>query len=151
MFDRKISLADAMPLLEETLAQGKTFTFGPKGTSMLPMIVMGRDTVELTAAPEKLSPFDLPLYRRDDGHYVLHRVVKVGETYTCIGDNQFEYEPGVRHDQIIGVACAFTHNGKRRSTEALSYRLYCRFWHYSRPVRHFGRKIKWFIRRRFKK
>lgn len=151
MFDRKVGLEEVMPLLMETLAAGNTFTFGPKGTSMLPMIVMGRDTVELTAAPEKLGKYDLPLYRRDDGQYVLHRIVRTGETYTCIGDNQFQYEQGIRRDQIIGVVCAFTHDGKRWLASDRQYRLYCMLWHKSRSVRHIWRRAKGFLRRRFKK
>ena len=97
---------DLVPLFRERLEAGQKVRFSPRGISMLPMLRQGRDCVILSPVPEKLKKYDLPLYRRDDGKYVLHRVVKVDETYTCIGDNQFVYEPGLRHDQMIAVVSA---------------------------------------------
>ena len=104
MPERIVELEQVLPLLQETVSRGNRFRFSPKGTSMRPMLIMGRDSVELIKAPEKLKKYDIPLYRRDDGQFVLHRVVKVGESYTCIGDNQFVYETGVRPEQILAVA-----------------------------------------------
>ena len=132
-----VALDELMPVIRAQLAAGKTVTnFAPRGVSMLPMIRQGLDTVELSPVPSGgLKKFDLPLYQRDDGHYVLHRIVKVGEHYTCIGDNQFVLEYPVRHDQVIAVVTAFTRNGKRVQVTDLWHRLYCRFWHLSRPVR----------------
>lgn len=127
---------DIMPQMQELLKEGKHISFPPRGTSMLPMLRQGIDTVELTAAPEKLKKYDIPFYLRDDGQYVLHRIVKVGDAYTCVGDNQFLLEYPVRHDQILAVACAFTRNGKRIPVTALFYRIYCILWCGSRPVRY---------------
>ena len=136
------NLAELLPFIEERLAAGQTIKFSPHGISMLPMIRQGKDTVVLSAPPEKLKKFDIPLYRRDDGHFVLHRVVGVGETYTCIGDNQFEKERGIRHDQIIAIVSAFTKNGKEHSTNEPGYRTYCVIWHISRPIRRLWRAFK---------
>lgn len=136
-----------MPLIKECLQAGKTVKFSPKGTSMMPMLRQGIDNVILTTAPRELKKYDLPLYQRENGQYVLHRIVQVGETYTCVGDNQFELERGLRHDQMIAVMVAFTRAGKRYSAESAAYRFYCRFWHYSRPVRHFWRRGIGWLRR----
>ena len=148
--ERDYSLEQMMPLIKECLRENKTVKFSPRGTSMLPMIRQGIDCVVLSAVPGKLNKFDLPLYQRANGQYVLHRIVKVGETYTCIGDNQFELEKGVRQDQLIAVMVGFTRAGKKYSADHVLYRLYCRFWHYSRPVRSFWlRGIGW-LRRHLK-
>ena len=117
---------------------------------MLPMIRQGIDSVVVSAVPEKLNKFDLPLYQRKNGQYVLHRIVEAGETYTCIGDNQFELEKGLQHDQMIAVMVAFTRGNKLYSAEDASYRFYCRFWHYSRPIRHFWRRGIGWLRRHLK-
>ena len=103
---------------------------------MLPMLVQGRDTVKISPLPEKLKKYDLPLYQRDNGQYVLHRIVKVGEAYTCIGDNQFQLEYPVRHDQMIGLVTSFVRNGKEISVTDFRYVVYCRYWHWSRWFRH---------------
>ena len=140
-------MEDLMPMFREQLQAGHSVKFSPQGISMLPMLRQGRDSVVLSPPPERLKKYDLPLYIRDNGKYVLHRVIKVGETYTCMGDNQFVPEPGLRHDQMIGVVTAFYRDDKEHSVQDISYRLYCRGWHHSRPLRHFWRRGMGWLRR----
>lgn len=106
---------------------------------MRPMLRQGVDSVVLSPLPEKLKKYDLPLYQRDNGQYVLHRIVKVGETYTCIGDNQFALENGVRPDQMIALVCAFTRGKREYDVLHPGYWLYCRLWHHSRWLRRYWR------------
>lgn len=136
MPDTSVRLAQVFPLMQERMANGESVQFTPHGTSMRPTIYGGRDQVVLAALPEKLKKYDLPLYRRDDGQFVLHRIVKVGQTYTCIGDNQFIYEPGVRQDQMLALATGFYRKGKFYRTDSFGYHLYSRLWCWSRPVRY---------------
>jgi len=140
-----------MPLIKEKLAEGKSVTFSPRGISMLPMLRQGKDTVTLSPLPARLKKYDIPLYQREDGKYVLHRIVKAGETYTCIGDNQFAAEEGLSHSQMIAVVTEFTRSGKVHSVNELSYKLYCRFWHCSRPLRRIWRGVTARLKRTFKK
>lgn len=142
------SMDSLMPLFRERLAAGQTIRFSPRGISMLPMLRQGQDSVVLSPVPEKLKKYDLPLYQRRDGKYILHRVVEAGETYTCVGDNQFELERGVEYDQMIALVTAFYRGDKEIRVDSPGYRLYCRFWHYSRPVRHIWRRGKRWVRRR---
>ena len=124
---KELELSTLLPLMQENLAAGRTVRFSPRGISMLPMLRQGVDCVILSPAPEKLRKYDIPFYRRDDGKFILHRVVEVGETYTCIGDNQFELEEGVRHDQVIAVVSGFTRGEKEHRVSEWSYQFYCRF------------------------
>ena len=140
MSEKAVRLEQLMPLIAEQLGRGESVMFYPKGTSMLPMLRQGQDSVVLSPLPQQLKKYDLPLYQRDNGQYVLHRIVRVGGTYTCIGDNQFEFETGVEHRQMIGLVTAFIRDGKRTEVTDLGYRLYCRFWVASRPVRHLWRR-----------
>jgi hypothetical protein len=124
-----------MPLILERLAAGENVQFTPRGTSMRPMIYGDRDHVVLSPVKGKLKKYDIPLYKRDNGQYVLHRIVKVGETYTMVGDNQYQREPGIRPDQLLAVVSAFVRDGKLYSVTDPAYRAYCRIWHFSRPLR----------------
>ncbi len=133
-----VHLEEMMPLILERLASGKTVKFTTRGTSMRPMLDNGKDQVILSPLPEKLKKYDLPLYRRDNGQFVLHRIVEVGETYTCVGDNQFELETGIRPDQMIAVATEFVRKDKHYTMKQMRYRIYCCLWHRSRPVRRFA-------------
>ena len=96
-------LAELMPLICEKLEEGREVTFSPHGSSMLPLLKEGRDTVTLAKPAGKLKKYDIPLYRRENGQFVLHRVVRVGDTYTCIGDNQFERARCKRRADNCGV------------------------------------------------
>ncbi|MBQ6718940.1 MAG: S24/S26 family peptidase [Oscillospiraceae bacterium] len=150
MHKKELELDILMPLIRESLAAGKTVRFQPRGVSMLPMLRQGIDSVILSPVPEKLKKYDLPLYQRDDGKYVLHRIVKAEQTYTCIGDNQFKLETGLRHDQMIAVVTAFTRQDREISVKNPGYWIYCRYWHNSRGLRHFYRRAKGWIRRHLK-
>lgn len=149
MSEHNVRLEELLPLLRERLDQGQNVRFSPKGVSMLPMLRQGKDTVVLSTVPERLKKYDLPLYRREDGQFVLHRIVAVGETYTCIGDNQFYPEPGLKHGQMIAIVTAFTRDGKEHTVNEPGYRIYCRLWHYSRPIRRVWRYVLRSIRRMF--
>lgn len=145
-----VRLEEMMPVIRECLTNGKHIWFSPKGVSMLPMIRQGIDRVLLSPLPDKLSKYDLPLYQRENGQYVLHRIVRVEKSYTCIGDNQFVLETGLKKDQMIALVTAFTRGDKKFSVNNWTYRLYCIFWHYSRPIRRIWRGgISW-IRRHLK-
>lgn len=133
---KEVRLDDVMPQIRELLAKGQSVRLYPKGVSMMPMLRQGIDSVMLSPVPGKLKKYDLPLYQRRNGHYVLHRILKVGETYTCIGDNQFTYEKGVRHEQIIAVVTGYYRDEEYRSVTSLRYKFYCRFRHWTRFLRH---------------
>lgn len=147
---RFVALDELMPLIREQLAAGSNVRFSPQGISMLPMLRQGVDSVVLSPLPGRLRKYDLPLYQRTDGKYVLHRIVAAGETYTCMGDNQFVPEPGLTHDRMIAVVTAFYRDSRKISVTDPGYRLYCRFWHYSRPLRRFWRRGINFLRRRLR-
>lgn len=147
---KTVTMQDLVPLFQERLSAGQRVRFSPRGTSMLPMLRHGMDLVELSALPAQLQVYDLILYRRDKGTYVLHRIVAAGDTYTCIGDNQYTFEPGIRRDQVIAVVTAFSRGDRWFSVDHPCYRLYCRLWYCSfglrrlmyRAVSRFGRKLK---------
>lgn len=145
---RFVPFDELMPILSEQINAGCKVRFSPRGVSMLPMLRQGIDSVELSKAPPKLKKYDIPLYRRNNGQYVLHRIVDVGETYTCIGDAQFVKECGIRDEQIIAVVTSFNRGKRCYSVTSPVYRIYCRIWHYSRFIRHFAkRSIGWLKRR----
>lgn len=142
-----VQIDSLMPVFKERLAEGQTIRFSPRGTSMLPMLRQGIDSVILSPLPEKLQKYDLPLYQRANGQYVLHRIIEADDSYTCIGDNQFVSELGVEYSQMIALVTAFYRGDKEYKVTDWRYRLYCRFWHHSRPLRRFWRRGKGWIRR----
>ncbi|MEE1319487.1 MAG: S24/S26 family peptidase, partial [Ruminococcus sp.] len=102
--NKEVSMDDIIGILTEKLESGGTVTFTPRGKSMLPMLRDGEDVVVLSKPQGRLHLFDVPLYRRSNGLYVLHRIVDFDAdgSYVMCGDNQFEIERGINKEQIIG-------------------------------------------------
>lgn len=83
------------------------------GSSMTPFLIPGRDTVYLSKVSGLLKRGDIVLYQRDNGRYVLHRILRADrDSYTMLGDAQTVPEPGIRHDQILAVVSAVRRKGK---------------------------------------
>lgn len=123
-------------LLELQLREGGPAALTVTGFSMMPMLRHRRDMVWLTRLEREPRKGDLLLYRRPDGRYVLHRVVRV-EGWTdcvCCGDNDCRPER-VRREDVVGVVCGFCRNGKRYTVRDWRYLLYVRLWTGLFPLR----------------
>lgn len=151
MRELDLRLSELLPIICEKLDAGQSVTFAPRGISMQPMLKQGRDSVTLSPVSGPLKKYDLPLYRMDSGKFILHRIVSVGESYTCRGDNTYFDEQGIRHDQVIAVVSSFTRRGRKISVQAPLYRLYCRVWVAAYPLRRFVCRGVNFLRRRLKR
>ncbi len=94
-------MKDIFPLIEEGIKNGGCFRFYPKGISMLPLIRQGKDSVVFSKVAD-VKKYDILLYRRDDGNFVLHRMVgKNDDGYIMCGDGQFWYERGIKEEQLL--------------------------------------------------
>lgn len=109
---------------------------------MKPMI-SGEDKVILEKPKGKLKKYDVPLYCFKN-NYIIHRIVKVNQdgTYTACGDNNFFLEKGIEDKDIIAIVTSYNKNGKEKSINSLSYKVYCRYINYTRPIRRVFSKIK---------
>jgi len=122
----ELGLKEMWPVMEEQLNEGKTVSFRASGHSMLPLIRPCEELVVIENPRDKLKMFDLPLYRRDDGAFVLHRIVRVSKgTYTMRGDNQNVLERGIKREQILAVAVGMYKNGEYISFSGVKYWIYC--------------------------
>lgn len=105
------------------------------GSSMHPTFRNGRDTVCLRKLEAELRRGDVILYRRENGQYVLHRIVRLRDgAFICSGDNQFEPER-VGAEQVIARVEAFRRGKKEYSVTHLGYRAYVWLWVGIFPVR----------------
>ena len=129
------AMEDLLPLIEEVVASGGEFRLYPRGTSMLPLLREGRDSVALIL-PVGFSRGDICLYRRENGAFVLHRLEKIASdgTLTFRGDNQKQFEYGVQKDALIARAIAVYRDDKRISLDSSRYRSYC-FFKLKQPFR----------------
>lgn len=138
-----LSLTEMWPVMEEQINSGKSIKFTPGGTSMLPLINPGIDSVLIQKAPPELKKYEILLYRRKNGDFVLHRVVKVknGE-YVMRGDNQNWHEPGITRDQILARAVGMYKNDEYISFSGVKYWIYTRKRHIRQLLSRLKNKMK---------
>lgn len=136
--------------IEEQLQKEGFYVSTTVGKSMWPMLRNRQDRVVLKPlGEERLSRFDLPLYHRPDGRYVLHRILEVHDGYYVIrGDNTYYLEE-VPDEQILGVMTEFYRKGKRIPADDRGYRRYVTFWNAIYPLRHFAHRVRVLVARIF--
>lgn len=133
----EIPLSELLPVILATFEMGGEFRLYPKGVSMRPTLVEGRDSIMLSAPIEQIHVGDILLYRRESGAFVLHRVVKIARdgSLTFRGDNQYESEPGISPTAVIAVVKRYFHGDREVRCDALGtrFRLFLRRFFY--PIR----------------
>ena len=134
-------------LIREVLASGGEFRLYPHGTSMLPLIRQGRDSVALRQLDRPAQALDILFNQRDDGSFILHRVKEVTpEGLTLWGDNQIMLEHGVTENQIIGYAARVFRSEREINLEGLYYRAY--LWLWKKPIlRRMILTVLWQVRK----
>ena len=145
MSNPNVSLKDFWPIMKEVIESGGEFTFYPHGTSMLPLIRQGEDQVVLVE-PKDIKVGDIVFYRRNDGHFVLHRLVKITKgQYVMCGDNQYLLEHGITDKHILAKVKAVIRDGKIVDETIPQYRSYVKklaFKRFKMHTRNFLSRIK---------
>ena len=145
----ELTIDELYPLMAETIANGGRFHFYPRGTSMLPMLEQGKDSIELGKA-DTVAIGDVLFYRRDNGTFVLHRLIdKRGNTYTMCGDHQWSLEYGIRKDQVLAKLVGFYKEETYHSVDEPAYLAYTKkmvkrfpFYRKNKKLFDFLRKVK---------
>lgn len=97
----------AYDTIEQALEKEEHIFLQTSGISMEPLLHNRKSTVMIEKAPQQLKKYDVVLFRRMTGEYVLHRVVKVRKNdYLICGDNTLGREP-VTRERILGVMRGF--------------------------------------------
>ncbi len=154
MDKKTIKLNDIYPIIKEQIESGGTVHLPIKGTSMLPLLHQDRDFVQLHKC-ENAKIDDIIFYLRDNGQFVLHRIVGKNENgFILCGDNQWKKEFGIENRHIIAVVDKIERKNKVFDTSKLSYRIYSKIWVSILPLRPFIlvplRRIRIILRRFFK-
>lgn len=121
----EFDMTEILPILSEVIESGGEFRLYPKGVSMLPLLLEGRDSV-LLVKHGALQKNGMYLYRRKNGQFVLHRLIGFDESGAPIfrGDNQTAREYGVCASDIIAEVSGIFHGEKPYSLTSLRYHAY---------------------------
>ena len=138
-----VGMENIAQVIAERVNAGQSVELPPRGISMLPLLREGRDSVILSPKPEHLEKYDIPLYQRESGGYVLHRIVGERDgAYVLVGDNQYAKEYGIKDEQIIAVVSAIRRGGRLFDVKHPLYLTYVYLWCAIRPARHLLARVK---------
>ena len=137
----------------QLLASGQPVEIYPRGNSMYPLVIPGRDRVVI--APfirqrDRIRKGDILLFRRKNSILVLHRVCRVTkEGAFFVGDNQYEVEGPIAPSMIAGRVVTVVRKNRRISTRHPLYRFLTGLWLLMLPFRPFIWKITAGVRKLF--
>lgn len=100
-----IKSCEILPVIQELLKEKKSVRLTVTGSSMHPFLLEGRDSVELSSAEfSDVKKGDIVLILRENGQYVLHRIISRGDhVFYIVGDAQKEIEGPLYPEQLIAV------------------------------------------------
>lgn len=131
-------------MMEEAFSQGASYDLMVTGYSMSPTLQPNRDQVRLVSVRQHHPvPRDIAFCRRQNGDYVLHRILRMHPDGGCIlnGDGQ-EWTEEIYPGDVLGVVEAIQRRGKWFPCSNPVYRLYVRLWGLTRPFRAILVKLK---------
>lgn len=139
----EVSMASLSPLIEEVIGRGNSAEITVEGTSMQPFLRHRVSRVRLYRA-DRVKNGDVVLYRRDNGAFVLHRIVGIRDgAYTMCGDNQYVLEHGIHRDQILAIMTAYARDGVHfLDSSSFGYSVYRVLWMRTRFLRRLVGKAK---------
>lgn len=95
------------------------------GDSMMPLLRQNRDIMVIRKITAPLKKYDAVLFKRPNGAYVLHRIIKVcglGQ-YRIAGDNR-HFSEIVPEEWIIGILTEVIKDGRHITADSEEYKKY---------------------------
>lgn len=119
------------------VGEGERVVILTKGMSMLPFIVGGRDSVELSRVDSPVVLHDILLAKIENPHrYVIHRVVGVdGEHLTLMGDGNIVGVEHCRCEAVVARVTSIIKPHKVVDPNTRRQRILCNIWQLLRPIR----------------
>lgn len=130
--------------IEEAIKRDGIILFAPTGYSMQPFIIAGRDivTVQKKEDSKRCRRMQAILFKRDDGTYVLHRILKIRpKDYWVVGDNS-TWGEFVSDKQVLGTVIAVRRNGKNINAQSKKYTITIYIWYIIWWIRYIAVHIK---------
>ena len=126
---RLIDTQEYMEMIRALLEDGQEVSMIVTGNSMRPFLKHGRDKICMKKTDRKLRKGDIVFYRRENGQYVMHRILKCGDqSYTLLGDGQIVPESGIRQEQIFARITKVQVRGKWIGSENFRWRFFEHIW-----------------------
>ena len=134
--NREVGLEHIGTVIEDGLKNGQQVRMTVVGNSMYPLFRSKLDSVVLSPIFDGVKKRDVVLYKRSNGQYVLHRIIRCKRgVYSANGDNQHWIESPLFENQFLGKMIGFYRKNQYYSTKTLWYQVYSFIWVCAKPLR----------------
>ena len=126
--NRRYSVQEMAPVICEFVSAGKKVNITVTGNSMYPLFRNRLDSVVLEKC-ENYKKNDIVFYKRENGQYILHRIIKKDENGFCMaGDNETKKEYPVSEKTVIAKVTEAKRGEKNVEFSGAFYKCYCFVW-----------------------
>lgn len=147
----KPSITELAPLIVQSLDSGKDIKLTVTGYSMYPLLRDDTDNVIIEKS-DSFRKYDVVLYKRQNGQYVLHRILcERNGSFVIAGDNETVKEYPVEHTDCIGKVKLFERGRHIFTPHTPWYMLYSRVWVWFFPFRRIMGKVLKLAAKMYKK
>lgn len=117
------------------------------GDSMWPLMIHKTSKVMVVPIEAEPKVYDIPLYKRENGEYVIHRIVRIknGRIYTR-GDNRADVEC-INTESILGTVKVIRNKNNVITVNDKRYKLYIVILKLTYPLRFLVYKFRSLIRK----
>ena len=139
---RRVDTDVYVSMLRDLVNEGKECRLLISGSSMAPFLVHERDSILFSKPDRELRRGDMVFYQRDNGQYVMHRILKVKlEGLYIIGDAQTEVEGPVKPEQVFALVTKVNRKGKWVGPGNFWWWFFSTVWLRLFPIRRLIRKL----------
>lgn len=133
-----INVDSMLPTILEIMGEGRRVRITVTGMSMYPFLRGNIDSVELSSINfAELLRGDIVLIKRDNGAYILHRVVHKGkERFFLAGDAQQWIEGPLRPDQLVAKVVTVWRKDSSIPCTAIVWIFLSKLWCWLLPFRY---------------
>lgn len=139
---KTIKSEELFPAIRDLLDNDRKVRITVTGNSMMPFLRENIDSVELSAADFSSLRFgQITLIRRQDGQYILHRLVRKKKDHFYIaGDAQLSVEGPVYPDQLIATVTKVWREDRQISASNIIWQTISFIWWLRLPAFHILRR-----------
>ncbi len=121
------------------VASGEQVILLTKGQSMLPFIIGGRDSVELSRIDDEICVGDILLAKiTSPPRYVIHRVIKIeGEMVTLMGDGNLASREECHMSNVAARITAIIKPHKTINPNSKTLQRRAKIWRILQPIRRY--------------
>lgn len=142
---KRVQTDTYISVLKELVEEGKEVSVLITGSSMAPFLIHERDRVCFRKPERKLKKGDMVFYQRNNGQFVVHRILRTGpKGYYMAGDAQSVLEGPIEEGRIFALVTEVIRKGRRIKPGNPIWEFFERVWPCMLSVRE--SLIKWYGR-----